>query len=132
MFDPYTACHADTGAACREGQTQFWGEWTQEDARRVEAGGAEGSKWGECWQWPVVECVTDRILERYQDGWAIGMEQPRSCSHRIHHLHQGPSTYYNLPPTPEYGFSAPPPPTHPRQQLDGHRIALPNQARSMT
>ena len=78
-----------------------------------------------------MESVTERILERYQDGWAVGMEQPRQFSHRMHHLHKGPSSYYNLPPTPD-GFSASPPPTHPRQQLDRHRIALPNQARSMT
>jgi len=72
MYDPYAAIHAGEGGGgdSRSPHSQFWGEWTGEDARRVEAGG-EGRLWGECWQWPVVESVSDRILRRYQDGWAL-------------------------------------------------------------
>jgi len=67
MSDPFSELHAGNE---ENAQSEFWGEWTEEDARRVQAGGREEGRWGECWQWPVVESVSDRILESYQGRWA--------------------------------------------------------------
>ena len=95
--------------------TQFWGEWTEEDARRVEQGGGKGSRWGECWQWPVMESVSDRILGMYRDGWGGGMQPRQSPNPRMPLSHpRSASGYKMLPPPPHSGFSPAQPFSHSR------------------
>ena len=88
MYDPYSDLHADND---QRTQSQFWREWTEDDARRVEAGGGgeEEGRWGECWQWPLVQSVSDRILERYNGRWGTGTED----------------SLHNHPPPPQFRFT---------------------------
>jgi len=86
MYDPYSDLHADND---QRTQSEFWREWTEEDARKVEAGGGEEGRWGECWQWPLVESVSDRILKGYDGRWGTGTED----------------SLYSYPPPPQFRFT---------------------------